>query len=338
MAGKLIAIALIALALTAGGATVRPIRDRVGFATSAADFGELLRLLAPENDIAGKSPLLVISPHDDFLYAARQYNRAFAGIAPRTFIILGVFHSGGKRPVREKLLFDSFESWETATGSVPVSGLREKLLGVLDQELFEIDDQSHLAEHSLEAEAIFLHSLYPDARILPVIVAPSGLDFLKKAAKALAASLESIAGDEPFVIVSSADAVHYGNENWGDSDFLYFGPGEEGYQKANQNEKRLCEIISQTTAESAEEFFNETTNPDLSYRLSWCGRFTITLGKLIALELARLRGRKLSCSGWHYENSLEPGKLAEKLGLMGLTAPATIGHWVGYPVFRFIAE
>ncbi len=314
---------------------VRPIKDQIGFATNETAFQKLLSLIKLKTPAADDQPLFIISPHDDYLYAGRQYFRALSKLSAHTFIILGVYHSVHEKKITNKLIFDTFSGWKSTSTKIKISDWREKIISALDKNYFIIDDQIHLNEHSIEAVAIFLHQLYPRAEIVPIIVAPSELNFLEEAGNKLAEILLQLDPQLHFTIISSADAIHYGDQGWGKNNFLFFGSGKKGYRQALANEKKLVRLLVQCSKESAEKFFSATTNPDLTYRLSWCGRFTITLGLLTSLKLSALIQKELACSFWKYETSLWPGKLADKLENLSLTAPATIRHWVGYLAARF---
>lgn len=60
-------------------------------------------------------------------------------------------------------------------------------------------------EHSVEIQVPFIKYIFPDAKILPLIVAELDIDMCKKFAKALASSI----GNKKVLVVASSDLSHY---------------------------------------------------------------------------------------------------------------------------------
>jgi len=73
------------------------------------------------------------------------------------------------------------------------------------------------------------------------------------------------------------------------------------------------------------------------YKWTWCGRYSVPFGLLTAWHLQQLlRARPLDGTILGYATSLE-GQCIEvdDLDGMGVTAPATLRHWVGYAAVGF---
>jgi hypothetical protein len=72
------------------------------------------------------------------------------------------------------------------------------------------------------------------------------------------------------------------------------------------------------------------------YKWTWCGRYSIPLGLLTSFYLTELQHRKpLSGIPVGYSTSIEREPIPVKDIGMGVTAPANIHHWVGYPAIGY---
>ncbi len=88
------------------------------------------------------------------------------------------------------------------------------------------------------------------------------------------------------------------------------------------------------------ERFTRYTLDDHDHRESkwtWCGRYSVPFGLLAAWHLQqRLRAKPLSGTILGYATSLDHPQLkVDDLEGMGVTAPATLRHWVGYASVGF---
>jgi hypothetical protein len=68
------------------------------------------------------------------------------------------------------------------------------------------------------------------------------------------------------------------------------------------------------------------------YKWTWCGRYSVPCGLLTAWHLRRrLRAPPLSGTILGYATSLDDQRIeVDDLDGMGVTAQATLRHWVGY--------
>ncbi len=144
-------------------------------------------------------------------------------------------------------------------------------------------------------------------------------------------------------ILISSDAVHYGP----DFDHVPFGTDATAYLAALERDRGLARATATgpLAAEKARELFRTLVDEKdvRTYRLPWCGRFSIPLG----LEVIRRTAARLSdpVPVGHllgYETSLstaEPRVSPEtrEAGL-GYTAPSNFHHWVGYAAVGFLPE
>lgn len=197
-----------------------------------------LRELVPHKVDAPDLPQTIcggIAPHAGWAFSGRVCGTVFAAIAgagkPATFVLFGAAH---RRTGQHAALFAS-GAWETPLGLVHVdSGLAERVLA--STSLIEADPYPHEAEHSIEVQVPFVQSLFPQARILPILVEPSP----KAIEIGQAVARTAIASQANVVYVGSTDLTHYG-PNYG---FVPEGLGQQGLSWAKQvNDRRLIEII-----------------------------------------------------------------------------------------------
>jgi AmmeMemoRadiSam system protein B len=326
-------------------------QDAVGYASTAEQMRTVWDLSAegPAPDRLGPSPppgvLAVLSPHDDYIYAGRVYRTVLPLVTARTVVVVGVFHSYRKYRVRDRIVFDTYDAWRSPDGPVPVSELRGDLMAAMPSDDVLQDDAAHDAEHSIEAEVFWLRHENPGVTILPVLAPASRFERLEAIANrlgdALAGSMRKrgwqLGRDVAFVI--SADAVHYGP----DFGQVPFGDGGiEAYTKAVDRDRGLLTgpFAGAVTVEKVRELFADFVDPESpdTYRMSWCGRFSIPFGMLLLKRTAEALGlRAPEGMPLCYATSISGPELRVKDVGLGATAPSNLYHFVGYPGVAWVA-
>ncbi len=170
-------------------------------------------LLAGAADVprpAGASPdgvLGLLVPHAGLVYsgAVAALSWALAGeIAPSTVVLAGTDHQAAAAGVGVW----TGGPWRTPLGEVAVNrelGLRIVGLG----RPFEMDDDAHLTEHSIEVQLPLLTRACPGARIVPLAVSPR-LQTHAEAGALLGRLLAKLrAAGERVLLVASSDLAHY---------------------------------------------------------------------------------------------------------------------------------
>jgi AmmeMemoRadiSam system protein B len=328
---------------------VRGQQDAVGFASTPEQMAKVWELsnTAPLPEKLGEPPAPgvagVVCPHDDYIYAGRVYRQVLPLVTAKTVVLVGVFHKYRSFGAHDVLVFDSYRAWRTPDGEVPVSRLRDELLGQLPKGDFVQDNAAHDSEHSLEALIFWLRHQRADLQIVPVIVPAMGFGRMEELSSHLASALAREItrhrwqlGPDVAIVISS-DAVHYGD------DFKYtpFGEGGvEAYVKACDQDRGLLRgpLEGPITTAKVEQFFSTCVNPEQpsEYRLTWCGRFSIPFGMLLlervtaAVGLPTPVGHPLA-----YSTSIALPELAVRDVGLGQTAQANLYHFVGYPAVAF---
>lgn len=150
-----------------------------------------------------------IVPHAGWIFsgatAARVFRR-FLSNPPETFILFGADHRGAVRCGGVDYVADHKGVWRTPVGTVAQDhSLAEHLLSTIPG-LLEATPESHLREHSIEVQVPFIHCLFPEAKICPILVPPfTGAALL---GRAVFRALEG--WPNRVVAIGSTDLTHYG--------------------------------------------------------------------------------------------------------------------------------
>ncbi|MFH2141628.1 MAG: AmmeMemoRadiSam system protein B [Bacteroidota bacterium] len=335
--------------------TIRHVSDTVGFVNHSWQMDSLVRRINQmykqktdsllfAKDIDDKTVWkTAICPHDDYSYAGYMYPLILKNIKAKTVIIFGVCHKAGQFGLENKIVFDSFSSWMGPYGKVKVSQLRDSIIKFLPDDVFVTDNHVQSVEHSVEAIVPFLQHYNKDVEIISILVPYMNFDRMDQISEILAKAIDKVFENQSFgedyAFVISNDAVHYGNEDWGNSNFDFLGSGETGYANAVAKEH---EIISncfngQLSEKKINLFYNYLVDDnDLKqYKWTWCGRFSVSLGLLTAMKLQALSNQQLISYPLQYSTSIDHEHVKVNDIRMGVTAPAKINHWVGYATIGF---
>lgn len=154
----------------------------------------------PETIAAG------IVPHAGWTFSGSLAAMVFSAIKQQhekvhTFVIFGAAHSyfGASPAVCERGV------WETPLGEVVVD--EELADAILKTGRAVCDQRAHFSEHSIEVQVPFIQYLFAGAKIVPVVVPPTGQ------AVALGTSVGEIIGRQEgrkIVCIGSTDLTHYG--------------------------------------------------------------------------------------------------------------------------------
>jgi AmmeMemoRadiSam system protein B len=324
--------------------------DTVGFAQYAWQLDSVLarierlqndRLAMASEPLAGTASLRVaISPHDDYSYVGYLYPALLQHVYSDVVILFGVGHKAKQFGLEDKIVFGSYRTWKSPRGAVNVSGLQENLMKKLPEDTFIVHDSLQMVEHSLEALIPFLEHYNPDVEIIPVIVPFMSFERMESISGALAKAIAETMDEAElpwgngWSVVISTDAVHYGNEDWGGSNYDRFGVDSAGYSQAVQYEEEIMNtmLAGELTPEKIKAFSSCTVMEDdyRQYKWTWCGRYAVPLGLLTAYRISEMEQNPLTGTAVGYSTSIAGTPIpVQDLG-MGLTAPAKLTHWVGY--------
>ena len=182
-----------------------------------------------------------IVPHAGWVFSGPTAAKVFKSIrekaTPETFLIFGAVHVRG---IDNAAMFAEGE-WETPCGTVDIDEDLARTLGASIPEHLTPNASAHTMEHSIEVQIPFLQYLFPDVRILPIMVPPG------KQAVVLGQKIgQLIAGqDKQVCVLGSTDLTHYGPSFW----FTSYGVGAEALVRMKENDQRIIDMVVQMKAE-----------------------------------------------------------------------------------------
>ena len=330
-------LALLCLTITLNRAeaqTVRGIRDSVGFCWNASEMTRLIQFLdsIQEQDTVSPSPFAAISPHDDYLYAARVYHPLFKALRTQEVVIFGVTHGAVRREIGDPkniLLLEQHAAWTGPYGRIQPSPLRDLIASTLDTSMMRIDDHAHSLEHSIEALLPFLQHYNRKIRITPIMVTAMPFGRMDTIATELSSIIlaymhsKHLQLGKDISILMSSDANHYGrdfgNTPWGED--------ETGHRRGVMEDTRILRsfIDGALKPQKIESLWNELQS------VLWCGRYSVPFGLLTVEKIVHdVGGRACHGTTYRYSDTFTEGVLPIKNTVMGTTAPFSLQHWVGF--------
>jgi AmmeMemoRadiSam system protein B len=192
--------------------------------------------VVPEKIIAG------LVPHAGWAYSGAVAARVFAAIhaqsAPDTFVLISAMHRwGASRPA-----IYARGSWSTPLGEIEVDeDLAEALLQAENGSMADLP-RAHAGEHSAEVQVPFIQYLFPEAKLLPILIPPdaSAAHTGEVIGQTVSAAQRAIA------IVGTTDLTHYGAAYYG---FAPAGTGEQALEWTRANDERVINLVLDMRAE-----------------------------------------------------------------------------------------
>jgi MEMO1 family protein len=337
---------------------VRVMVDTVGYASKPAQFDDFMRRvdsivqINPSNSFKTRKYdenncwKAAICPHDDYSYVGSLYPALLEGIKAKTVIIFGVAHKAKEFEIEEKIIFDDFNHWSQANGKVRVSPYRETIMSKIPKEMYEINDSMQSLEHSVEPIVNFLQYYNRNVHIISILIPYMSYNKMNKISGPLSIAIKDVMTKnnlkfgKDIAFIMSSDAVHYGDEDWGGKNFAKFGTDSAGYNQAVDYDKD--EIINKClsgniSTEKIQRFVYYTVLDDnhKEYKWTWCGRYSIPFGLLTTFKLEKLLNEEVKGELVGYSTSIDHNPIPVKDIGMGITAPANLHHWVGYPAIGY---
>jgi AmmeMemoRadiSam system protein B len=340
--------------------TIRPLVDKVGFphtlkqtetflARVEEQQGDLLQAKRESHQIsADTSWRVAICPHDDYTYVGSLYPLVLQPVKAKTVFILAVAHKAALHNLKNNLVFDDFATWHGIKKPIPVSQFRESLQKKMPRSLWETHRPMQQVEHSVESMLPLLQYYNEKVEIVPILVPFMPFERMLEVSEALSGAISEIAKENKLVwgkdysILITTDAVHYGDEGWNGRNCKRYGVDKEGYAEAVDYEDTIIDecLAGTITEDKLHAFYNHTVDSAnyTEYKWTWCGRYSVPVGLLTAIKLAKkLNAIVPSGTLLDYSTSLahEPIPVSDLDG-MGITAPATLRHWVGYAALGYL--
>ena len=111
---------------------------------------------------------------------------------------------------------------------------------------------------------------------------------------------------------------------------------------ANSVAASLQRAVVELTPDGPERFVRAVWRPGdprEPYRITWCGIYSIPFGLTATAAWVREMGTEpLAGHLLRYGDSVTDGRLEVPGTALGVTAPNTLAHWVGYPGLGYVAQ
>lgn len=323
--------------------TVRPIRDNIGFCWKASEMNKLMSYLKDHNrkeNFSSKNLVAAISPHDDYLYAGNVYYPLYQLIKTKEVVIFGVTHGTVRKAMNDPqnvLIFDDYNEWHGPYSNVKISPLREYIKNKLNKNYFITSDKAQDIEHSIEALVPFLQFYNRDIKITPIMVTAMPYERMENVTSRLAEIISEYVkenhlrlGKDIFFLIST-DANHYGK----DFDNAPYGEDESAHTKATNRDKEIAgTIFNGELNENKIEELAQDLWPEMKANTVcplWCGRYPVPFGLMTAEKVVKeVYSKKLTGKVFAYSDSWTEGVIPVWHTNLGLTAPFSLKHWVGY--------
>ena len=284
---------------------------------------------------------LAICPHDDYTYVGWQYPALLRNIKAKTIIIFGVAHKARQLNISDKIVFDSYSSWQGPYGKIKVSPFRDEIRRTLTKDFCMISDSLQGIEHSVESMLPLLQYYNRDVEIISILVPAMNevtmSEISDQLASGIAKTLKShhLEWGKDVALLITTDAVHYGDEDWGGKNMAPYGTDSSGYAKAIKHEHEIIDncLLGELRPEMTHRLIDYTVQPDnyKEYKWTWCGRYSVPFGLMTAINLQKITGGKpLHGKFIGYSTSIDHKPMPVDDLRMGRTAIATMKHWVGY--------
>ena len=325
------------------GQEIRPIRDNVGFCWSPFEMDSVISYLSRNykgEQFSSQNMVAAISPHDDYLYAGRVYYPLYKILRTKEVVIFGVTHGTVRKAMNDPgniLIFDDYKYWQGPYKNVGVSPLRDFIKQRLNKDYFITSDKAQNIEHSVEAEIPFLQHYNRDIKITPIMVTAMSYDRMEKISSELSDIIVDYVrknklelGKDIFFLIST-DANHYGE----DFDNSPYGMNDYAHMKAtiiDQGIAKSC-LTGEINEAKVKELTGDLWPDSASNRVKplWCGRYPIPFGLLTTINVVReIDHKQIDGTLFKYSDTWTEKVIPIKNTHLGLTAPFSLKHWVGF--------
>lgn len=225
------------------------------YGSSRAECLSEIEECLPARPIRSELPKPIVAaivPHAGWVFSGELAATAFKAIQQAngevdTFVIFGAAHryfDGGA------VVYDS-GSWQTPLGQIEIDA--ELAAEIVAQGAIANPD-AHRGEHSIEVQVPFIQYLFPNAKIVPIIVPVAGFDH---SFGTRVGQLIHVKKDKKIVCIASTDLTHYG-PRYG---FCPEGTGPAALKWAREvNDMEFIDLVMQMEAERIVEAALEKGN------------------------------------------------------------------------------
>lgn len=190
---------------------------------------------------AGRRWIGGLVPHAGWKCSGAIAGQTIATLAATTdadvVVVFGAIHT--QAPI-EAAVLDANARWSVPGGQSELPVEWQHRLAE-NQSLFTIDERFHRSEHAVEVELPLIQQAWPNALLLPIET--PAIERAVEMGQAVARYL--IAAKTRPVFLASSDLTHYGPGY----DFTPAGVGQAGLDWANENDRRLLDLLMELSAD-----------------------------------------------------------------------------------------
>ena len=152
-----------------------------------------------------KKPIAIIVPHAGYIYSGQICADGFKQVSNQKYDVIVILGTNHTSPDFQKISLYPGDGFRTPLGTVPVEKDVVSLLQNADPADCTLDKSPHESEHSVEVMVPFIQVVFPEAKIVPVVVGSPDREICTRFGQALAKVLKN----KRALIVASSDLSHY---------------------------------------------------------------------------------------------------------------------------------
>ncbi len=160
----------------------------------------------PKSQEKGERKIVsAVSPHAGYAYsgpvAAHLYSALASDGIPDTIVILGPNHYGVGTGVSAMVE----GTWQTPLGEVEIDSAVAKRI-CKNSDIIDIDDSSHMSEHSIEVQLPFLQYIYGNRfKFVPISMMMQDVETSRSVGESIARSTDN----QDMLVIATSDLSHY---------------------------------------------------------------------------------------------------------------------------------
>jgi AmmeMemoRadiSam system protein B/AmmeMemoRadiSam system protein A len=155
-----------------------------------------------------KSPVAIIVPHAGYIFSGQICADAFKQVSGQQYDVIVMLGTNHTNPDFRKISVYPGSGFRTPLGTAMIDRNMVSSLTEANPDCIP-DKLLHKQEHSIEVLVPFVQVLFPEAKIVPVIVGTPDIELCTRFGKTLAAALKG----RRALIVASSDLSHYPSAN-----------------------------------------------------------------------------------------------------------------------------
>ncbi len=132
-----------------------------------------------------KEPLAIVVPHAGYVFSGQICADGYSQVRGRTYDVVVILGTNHTAPGLRKIALYPGDGFRTPLGTAPVDREAVAALIAADPDC-AADKGPHAREHSVEVQVPFIQVLFPQAKIIPVIVGEADAALASRFAAALA--------------------------------------------------------------------------------------------------------------------------------------------------------